>query len=643
MLKHIKSIPTLPQVTVELIKHTFAEEPDISKVASVIQKDPTLTAKLFKTVNAASFGLRAEIKSIPQAISILGLETLRTTIITIAVGEYFINNSFGNHLNIKNFCIHSLACATIMQELAEITNIPDKDHLYVLGLLHDIGRLALDNVPDTDYSDVSKYIDQGMDTEKAERKVFGVDNRQAWRVIARDWKFPSELTAIFNGSMKGKINQPTRKVLKDASNMADAMGFSLSPNDAAASGLKIDEFTYLEDEDIVRIGHAVQNQVDSLSTVLNLPVPDQTRTFKTLYSTARSLSMANLKHKKTQSELQYRIEMLQELTRIFTGIIKSLHGESLYSSVLESIINGFQVNSAFLLNIKRRQKMEGYTARKSTDENIGYYRIKLNRNETPRCIEHCEDSTLPVRTDRSNDLSELEEYLDSNITSAWLVPIRVRDKCTAILALGMDDESDFKFQNTEFGNILHIVAGEISLSIENIRLYNRVKMEASTDSLTCLSNRRTIMKVLNSEFARFKRNPVSLSVAIFDLDNFKSLNDTLGHIAGDEFLKQTAKIIQDGIRKSDYVGRFGGDEFIGVFPDTKAEQLKMVVDRIRIRLLEFYSSYDAPGLDKKLSISIGVAGANEHMMRSDELILCADNALYEAKEQGRNICVVSNG
>ena len=639
MLHKIKDIPTLSQVTIDLIGHAFQDEPDLQALASIIKRDPTLTAKLFKTVNSAAFGLRVEVTSIQQAVSIMGLEALRATIVSISLGDYFISQSFGKRLDAKNFCIHSLATGVIMDELARFFDLKERCELYLIGLLHDMGKLVLDSLPGCDYIDVLERVNAGKTFEKAEREVYGIDNRQTWRVLARTWAFPQAVVDIYNGSLNGRLNRTTWSFTEEASRVAESLGYGFIPIQNPDDKNSFDILNLLEDNQIAEIGLATQRQVEALGRTLELPAPDRTETFKILYRTARNLSMANAQFQKTHSELVYRVEVLQELTRVFSGIIKSLHGESLAISVLEALIEGFHVNGAFLFNTDRPGAFKGYTARIGSRGDPGFHLVDLGKGQAPDALERSRESTSPLRVDSDHELEQLREYL-GDVNLAWLTPVSVRGRCASILGLGIRDGNLSKFRNEEFGSILHIVAGEIALSMENTRLYNRVKREASTDALTAIYNRRTIMKVLNSEFARFKRHRVPLSMALFDLDNFKSINDVRGHLVGDEFLIRAARILQEGIRESDHVGRFGGDEFIAVFPDTKPEDTAMVVERILESMRAYCREFQGGDIHKPLSVSIGVAGASDKMNRADELIQLADNALYEAKNGGRNHCII---
>jgi len=164
--------------------------------------------------------------------------------------------------------------------------------------------------------------------------------------------------------------------------------------------------------------------------------------------------------------------------------------------------------------------------------------------------------------------------------------------------------------------------------------------EARYDGLTGILNRRTIMKVLTAEFSRYRRKQIPLTVAIFDLDHFKAVNDHRGHLVGDDYLKKMAQILKGGVRESDYIGRYGGDEFIAVFPDTEAESGKAVVERIRQSLGALCAQFTGEDLNESLSVSVGISSPEESMTDFDQLIKQADSALYSAKASGRDRCVL---
>lgn len=160
-------------------------------------------------------------------------------------------------------------------------------------------------------------------------------------------------------------------------------------------------------------------------------------------------------------------------------------------------------------------------------------------------------------------------------------------------------------------------------------LISELRFLADTDSLTGFYNRRKIEEVLAREIERSHRYGNPLSILFIDVDNFKELNDTYGHKAGDEVLRKIAKIIDRELRRTDYVGRFGGEEFLIVLPETTAERAFRVAERIRDRIEQTDFGVD------KVTVSIGVTELKKDEDAST-LFNRVDRAMYLAKERGKN-------
>ncbi len=158
--------------------------------------------------------------------------------------------------------------------------------------------------------------------------------------------------------------------------------------------------------------------------------------------------------------------------------------------------------------------------------------------------------------------------------------------------------------------------------------------QAARDSLTGMFNRRSFMLELDRELARVRRGGTVLSVAMFDLDHFKDLNDAHGHQAGDEVLRGIAACMQATVRQPDILGRYGGEEFVLLMPDTDAGMAMRVCERIRVEVQ--MNGVEWNGRRLSITISGGVAAFALHGMAADTLIAAADAALYAAKHAGRN-------
>jgi len=163
--------------------------------------------------------------------------------------------------------------------------------------------------------------------------------------------------------------------------------------------------------------------------------------------------------------------------------------------------------------------------------------------------------------------------------------------------------------------------------------YKRIEELAELDELTGSFNRRCIMRLLEEEISRAHRSKTHCSIALIDLDWFKRINDTYGHPTGDEVLRTFAITVFANIRNIDRFGRFGGEEFLLVLPDTPHDKAARILDRLRVIIADLDWSALSPGM--RVTVSAGVT-----TLRPDEtpepLLARADRALYEAKARGRN-------
>lgn len=171
---------------------------------------------------------------------------------------------------------------------------------------------------------------------------------------------------------------------------------------------------------------------------------------------------------------------------------------------------------------------------------------------------------------------------------------------------------------------------------DELRRSNRLLMELSqTDPLTRLCNRRSLTEMLENELNRCQRNLEPCSLIMADIDHFKQVNDQYGHQAGDEVLVTVADLLREQLRPYDLAARYGGEEFCLVLPETSIVQAEEVAERIRDRMENCH--FTGAMVDLKLTISLGVATISGGSEKTEnELIRLADEALYLAKNNGRN-------
>lgn len=171
-------------------------------------------------------------------------------------------------------------------------------------------------------------------------------------------------------------------------------------------------------------------------------------------------------------------------------------------------------------------------------------------------------------------------------------------------------------------------------------MYSQTRHMSVTDALTGLFNRRHFESTIEREFMRAKRYSSDLSIAVFDIDYFKKINDTYGHLCGDYVLKEIAYIALETFRKTDIIFRYGGEEFVVILTETPIDKAVIPLERFRKTIEDYPFFYDNNHL--KVTVSVGVETLNPDIFTSSDLFGNADKALYHAKENGRNKVVTSS-
>lgn len=212
-----------------------------------------------------------------------------------------------------------------------------------------------------------------------------------------------------------------------------------------------------------------------------------------------------------------------------------------------------------------------------------------------------------------------------------------KEDLVAALEAGADDFLVKPFDRQELQYRLKI--GE-----RIIKLEQRILQMANTDFLTNVLNRRAFMVRMEGEINRCARRSVPLSLVLSDIDHFKGVNDNYGHQAGDMVLQRFAGQMAGQSRAYDFMGRYGGEEFIACLPDTDADQAAAVAERLRMGVEEMTVDLPEHGKTIRLTASFGAAclspGSDE---KADSVIRRADDALYKAKAKGRNRVCVAEG
>jgi diguanylate cyclase (GGDEF)-like protein len=204
----------------------------------------------------------------------------------------------------------------------------------------------------------------------------------------------------------------------------------------------------------------------------------------------------------------------------------------------------------------------------------------------------------------------------------------------AILPKNNDKLSDGKME------LLTTISNILAMSLKNVQEYQKLKELTVKDGLTGILNRKGFQNFIQKEFHRTKRYHRPLSLIMIDVDNFKKINDSLGHPAGDFVLQQLAGCLKRSIRQSDIVFRYGGDEFAILLPDTDISQAKMLLNRVLSDVKKHTFEWESNQINVKISCGISTTGELESHEDEKDLITKADNRLYSAKRtQDLKYCV----
>ncbi len=227
----------------------------------------------------------------------------------------------------------------------------------------------------------------------------------------------------------------------------------------------------------------------------------------------------------------------------------------------------------------------------------------------------------------------IDKTVNEKISSLMCIPIRTREKTIGVLEI-INKKSKKPFNKDDLNMMIKAV-DHAAIAIERTMLYQKMAELVITDDLTKLFNLRYLNRTLETEIMRCDRYKTSLSVIFMDIDHFKEINDTNGHLVGSKVLVEVAQLLLRSLRTIDIVARYGGDEYVIVLPQTPPQSAMKIAERLR-KNIEQNVFLKKEGYFIKLTASFGVASYPESAKSKEELLKLADRAMYMIKNTTRN-------
>ncbi len=638
----------------------LSRDPDSSTedMAMVLQGDPALSGQVLKYANSADSGSREEISTLNDALVRLGMSMTRQ----LCLGFSVLSNARSGpcpSFDYQRYWAHSLAMAVSCQALSSRLRSVSSDEAFTCGLLCGIGRLGLASIYPIQYGEILQEWDglSGIELKAMENQTLSIDHGLVSSVLFKDWGLPefyseavtlfeeSEITDAVDGTEgKGKSHK-LAQVLHFASLAADiCLQGGVERHPLVLKFLKVgkqcgygeDEWSTMYDDIMAewarmgRVLNVLTSNVPSMEDLIRRArqfrqvLPDRKAGGTNAGAGQETVSMPAAKSKGVLND-QAGLEILVVTDspvdmRILEKKLGS-QGHHLTQAVdgQQALELALKTNPQLILTDWMMPRMNG-----------------LDLSRTLRLSEQAASTYIIIMTAQDGN-DELVEAFSAGIDDYVTKPINHRVLAARIRAarriIDMQEEMERSKED------LRLTLAELGIVNRRQQVLNQqLEQMAMEDQLTELPNRRAGLKRLDQEWSRSERSGEPLLCMILDIDHFKNVNDTYGHDAGDVVLKETAAVMKHQMRDSDTVCRFGGEEFLVICPGADLEVAKMLGNRIRKAIEN--NIVDTPEFKGNVTISIGVAGRSPDHVSAKDMIKDADEALYAAKEAGRNkVCI----
>lgn len=639
------TIDPLPEVSRSILQVTLKDKPaDREELLGLVKLDPALCLKLLYLGNSASFGHPGRIINLERAVQALDWEIILDSLLSQVSRVSLASQPSVIILNDQRlFWKHSLACARFCRLLARLTGFPDPETAYLAGLIHDFAKIALYHRYPREYRAIFNQMENDrLAMFEAEMRLFRSHHASAAGEILRGWNCPALLCeAVASHHALATEFDPGKPevLLAWIIRAADVLAYRVREGDGGNSQHALSAELLKELRPLVTLLDAqqLQTEKDALhgeAERIGLGRIDPEQYINLLAECNRLLGRRAMELRNSLRE----ISLMHQIRQIFL-IAHSLH--EVFTAVARELISVLHVRIvAFLIN----EGQEGYRLYAASpfamDDSV-LYSVKHDlckywSAQMRTVIDPVQVVVSRIELDRTAGEEDASEKTAIRSNSCFML----HGQSAPLGLLGIFSDRAHVFAPAERERFL-IAAELMAMGLERYRLEEQTRQMSVTDGLTGLLNRRQFEILLNSEIKGSQRHGFPVGLIIMDLDHFKRVNDTFGHLTGDQVLREAADLLRDQTRESDVVARYGGEEFAMILSHTNLSHSAAMAERIR-QSIEAHHFCAQEGRNLRVTVSLGVACFPARGLQgAEDLIATADAALYEAKGSGRNRVVTA--
>ncbi len=641
----IRHLQLVPSVALKLLKLTNDDNAKIENLSRIIETEPVLAAKILKQVNSAAYALPNKTTSLNRAVTILGFSTVRQLALTLLFYNKLIQQKTPQRFDLLLFWQHCLYVASLSRRIAVALKHPDPDLIYTGGLLHDIGKIVFESYGRLTYSDFIDSMDKsGRSTLEEERRFFGLTHSEMGHVFCLEWQLPTSIMAI----VAYHHNQPTDTshcsqykteiaIVSFANYIAWIQGIGSATYDshptlqsAVLATINIDQI------DLEVILRQVDEDMQSTREFYNIQIPGLTTLRATLVKATINMSQINTDPPSSSNHSSNKVP-----SSCLTAPHHSLNTSEFIPRTLEAIHEKFSFDRSimFMIDPKRRCLVASYWWPKSIIPNKNQsfeIDIKVISGLLLTCLREKKAVIINNKLEPDNPILR---HLKTN--EFITIPVLHHNHLAGVLYA--DNPLSKKAMRPQFLIDITPIAYELGVAMFNAKQYDLEKKHAQIDHLTQLFNKRMANNFLMPIFQGDKSKLKNIAIGFIDIDKFKLFNDDCGHQAGDNALKIVADILRSLTRPGDFIGRYGGEEFLFVLKNTDEKGAYGYAERIRSEIERRGRIMSQRFQGHLLTVSIGVSMYSKHFTTYNEMIEVADQAMYRAKNEGRNRIVILPG